>query len=155
ERIKARTDADEMLRGYLEARDQTAAGIVNEVRRAAQASGARVGVTAASSGWSIHGLRLADLLPTLGALMLPDPTDEAQEADAQVAMVRASGREIHLTVNQTGAHHVRPHTAAFEARAQRIARIGVDRVMVYNFGLLTPATLRHVGRVLRTHLGVP
>ena len=152
ELVTERCGRDQTFRGYLEAREQTARAMTEGVCRALRDSDVRVAVTGAATGWSAHGLRLADLLESVGAVMFPDPTDDPGEAEAQVALVRRSGRDIQLTVSQSGAAEVRPNRPEFEARVRRIAEIGVDRVMVYNFGLLTPATLRHVGGVLRRTL---
>jgi len=112
-----------------------------------------VGISEASLGWANHGLRLTDLLETIDALMISDPTDNAEIADAQVRAVRDAGADIEITVNQTAHHDVDPHGPGFVARARRLHEIKPDRVMVYNFGLLAPDTLAHAGSVLREHLG--
>jgi len=151
--VAERCEADEEFRGYLEAREQSAVGLVKAVRHALRRSRVRVGVSEASLGWANHGLRLADLLDTIGALMISDPTNSPEVADAQVRMVRDSGADIEITVNQTAHHEVDPHGPGLVARARRLSEIEPDRVMVYNFGLLAPATLAHTGALLREHLG--
>ena len=151
--VVERCDADEEFRGFLESREQSAIGLVKAIRHALRRNHVRVGVSEASLGWSNHGLRLPDLLDTLGALMVADPTDHPAVADAQVSTVREAGADIEITVNQTAHHEVDPHGPGFVARARRLSEIEPDRVMVYNFGLLAPVTLAHVGSVLREHLG--
>ena len=151
--VAERCEADEEFRGYLEAREQSAIGLVKAIRHALRRSRVRVGISEASLGWANHGLRLADLLDTIGALMISDPTNSPEVADAQVRMVRDSGTDIEITVNQTAHHEVDPHGPGLVARARRLSEIDPDRVMVYNFGLLAPATLAHAGQVLREHLG--
>ena len=148
-----RCEADEEFRGFLESREQSAVGLVKAIRHALRRHHVRVGVGEASLGWANHGLRLSDLLDTLGALMIADPTDHPAVADAQVSAVRHAGADIEITVNQTAHHAVDPHGAGFVARARRLSEIEPDRVMVYNFGLLAPSTLAHAGSVLREHLG--
>ena len=151
--VAERCDADEEFRGYLESREQSAIGLVKAIRHALRRSGVRVGVSGASLGWTNDGLRLLDLLDTLGALMIADPTDHPSVADAQVRTVRDARADIEITVNQTAHHDVDPHGPGFEARARRLREIEPDRVMVYNFGLLAPNTLAHASAVLREHLG--
>jgi len=151
--VAERCETDEEFRGYLEAREQSAIGLVKAIRHALRRSRVRVGVSEASIGWANHGLRLADLLDTIGALMISDPTNNADVADAQVQTLRDSGADIEITVNQTANHDVDPHGPGFIARARRLREIEPDRVMVYNFGLLAPVTLAHAGAVLREHLG--
>ncbi len=148
-----RCAADEEFRGFLEAREHAAVGMVKAVKHALRRSSVRVGVGGASLGWAADGLRLRDLLDTIGALMIADPTDHAADADAQIDVIRRARADIQITVNQTGHHDVDPHGKGFEARAWRLGDIRPDRVMVYNFGLLAPVTLAHVGRVLRAQLG--
>ena len=84
--------------------------------------------------------------------MIPDPTDDPITAKAQIEVVRQANQNIEITVNQTAHYQVDPHGAEFETRARRLAEIEPDRVMVYNFGLVTPATLAHTGAVLHNHL---
>ena len=151
--VAERCDADEEFRGYLESREQSAIGLVKAIRHALRRTDARVGVSGASLGWTNDGLRLLDLLDTLGALMIADPTDQPAVAEAQVRTVRDARADIEITVNQTAHHEVDPHGPGFEARARRLREIDPDRVMVYNFGLLAPNTLAHAGAVLREHLG--
>ena len=151
--VQQRADADEMFRGYLEAREQTASGIVQRIRHELRHTDVRTGVQAVSAGWAPSGLRLSDLLDTVGEVLLPDPTDEPEEAAAQVELARGAERDIQLAVSQTGAASARPNGPAFEERVARIADLGVDRVMIYNFALLTPDTLRHIGGLLRARLG--
>ena len=151
--VAERCQADEEFRGYLEAREQSAIGLVKAIRHALRHSRVRIGVSEASLGWANHGLRLVDLLDTLGALMVSDPTDHPKVANGQVRTVRDAGADIEITVNQTAHHDVDPHGPDFAARARRLNDIKPNRVMVYNFGLLAPATLAHVGAVLREHLG--
>ena len=85
--------------------------------------------------------------------MISDPTNNPEVADTQVRTVRESSADIEITVNQTAHHEVDPHGPGLVARARRLREIEPDRVMVYNFGLLAPATLAHAGAVLREHLG--
>ncbi len=151
--VAERCDADEELRGFLESREQSAMGLVKAIRHTLRRNHVRVGISEASLGWANHGLRLLDLLGTLGALMIADPTDHPAVADAQVSTVREAGADIEITVNQTAHHGVDPHGPGFVERARRLSEIEPDRVMVYNFGLLSPGTLAHVGSVLREHLG--
>ena len=151
--VAERCETDEEFRGYLEAREQAATGLVQAIRHALRRSRVRVGISEASLGWANHGLRLADLMDTIGALMISDPTNNSSVAEAQVRTVRDAGADIEITVNQTAHHEVDPHGPGFTARARRLREIEPDRVMVYNFGLLAPATLAHAGSVLREHLG--
>lgn len=153
EQVAERCEADEEFRGYLEAREQSAIGLVKAIRHALRRSHVRVGISEASLGWANHGLRLADLLDTIGALMISDPTDSPHVANAQVRAVRDADANIEITVNQTAHHDVDPHGPGLVARARRLREIEPDRVMVYNFGLLAPATLAHTGALLREHLG--
>jgi hypothetical protein len=150
--VEERCVIDEDLRGYLESREHSASGLVKAVRHALRRSNVRVGVSGASLGWPSDGLRLRDLLPSLGSLMIPDPTDDPITAKAQIEVVRQANQNIEITVNQTAHYQVDPHGAGFETRARRLAEIEPDRVMVYNFGLVTPATLAHTGAVLHNHL---
>ena len=151
--VAERCDVDEEFRGYLESREHSAIGLVKAIRHALRRSGVRVGLSGASLGWTNDGLRLVDLLDTLGALMIADPTDQPDVADDQVRIVRDAKADIEITVNQTAHFDVDPHGPGFAARARRLSEIAPDRVMVYNFGLLAPDTLAHAGAVLREHLG--
>ena len=45
-----------------------------------------------------------------------------------------------------------PGGPEFAARLDRIARLPVDRVAVYNFGLLRPETLGQIGGLVREAL---
>ncbi len=147
-----RSSRDDLFRGFLEARDQTAVAIVKSVWHALRNTRVRVGVTDASSGWSSRGLRLRDLLATVRTVMIPPPDEQLEEARAQVDLIRRSDRDVLITVNEQGYAWARPNGPELEARAERLAEIGVDRVMVYNFGLLTPQTLRRIGAVMRDAL---
>ncbi len=147
-----RSSSDELLRGFLESRDQTASAIVKSVSHPLQKARIRVGVTDASSGWSLRGLRLPDLLATVGAVMIPPPDEQLDEARAQVDLIRASDHDVLVTVNEQGYAWARPNGPELEARAERLAELGVDRVMIYNFGLVTPPTLRRIGAVMRDAL---
>ena len=147
--VAARCESDEEFRGYLEAREQTATRLVEGVQRALRATGTRLSLTDASAGWSPRGLRLADLLERIDGLMLPDATDEADEAKRQVALARSARREIELVVSLWGSDALGPGGPEFDARLERIAQLPVDRVAVYNFGLLRPDTLRQIGRLVR------
>ena len=100
----------------------------------------------------MDGLRLHDLLPTINALMLADPTDEAETANQQLQAVRDASTDIQITINQTAHYEADPHGPGFVARADRIASIRPDRVMVYNFGLVPAVTLAHVGSILHERL---
>ena len=150
--VAERCTTDEDLRGYLESREHSVSGLVKAVRHALRRSNVRIGVSGASLGWPSDGLRLRDVLGSLGALMIPDPTDDPITATAQIELVRHSNRDIEITVNQTAHYQVDPHGPGFENRARRLAEIEPDRVMVYNFGLVAPTTLAHAGAVLRNHL---
>ena len=150
--VAARGEADEEFRGYLEAREQSATRLVEGVQRALRATGTRLSLTDASAGWSPRGLRLADLLERVDGLMLPDATDEADEAKRQVALARSARREIELVVSLWGSDALGPGGPEFDARLERIAQLPVDRVAVYNFGLLRPDTLRQIGRLVRETL---
>ena len=150
--VAARCESDEEFRGYLEAREQTATRLVEGVQRALRATGTRLSLTDASAGWSPRGLRLADLLERIDGLMLPDATDEADEAKRQVALARSARREIELVVSLWGSDALGPGGPEFDARLERIAQLPVDRVAVYNFGLLRPDTLHQIGRLLREAL---
>ena len=144
--------ADELFGGYLEAREQTAAGLVRAVAQALEDTGVRLSLTAASAGWSVHGLRLPDLLPSIDEVMLPNPTEQPQEAGVQASLVRGARPDIALTVTEPSLEEVQPDSSEFAERVGRIAEIGVDRVMAYNFGLRRPETLRRIGEVLRATL---
>ena len=150
--VAERSEHDEEFRGYLEARDQSAAGTVKIVRRNLRKHKVRMGISGASPGWAIDGLRLHDLLDTIDALMIADPTDNKRTADEQIQALHDSTADIQITVNQTAHYEVDPHGSAFVARADRIASIRPDRVMVYNFGLVPSATLAHVGSVLHERI---
>lgn len=150
--IAARVETDEELRGYLEAREQSATRLVEGVQRALRGTGTRLGVTHASAGWGPTGLRLADLLDRIDSLLLPDPTDEADEAKRQVALARSARREIELAVMLWGSDEFDPGGPEFAARMDRIAQLPVDRVAIYNFGLLRPDTLRQIGGLVREAL---
>ena len=100
----------------------------------------------------MDGLRLHDLLPTINALMLADPTDEAETANQQLQAVRDASTYIQKTSNQPAHYEADPHGPGFVARADPIASIRPDRVMVYNFGLVPAVTLAHVGSILHERL---
>lgn len=150
--VAARCEADEEFRGYLEAREQTATRLLEGVKRALRGTGTKLSLTDASAGWSPRGLRLADLLERIDGLMLPDATDEADEATRQVALARSARRDIELLISQWGSDELDPGSPEFAARLDRIAQLNVDRVAVYNFGLLRPETLRQIGRLVREAL---
>ena len=150
--VAARCDADEEFRGYLEAREQTATRLVEGVQRALRGTGTKLSVTEVSAGWSPRGLRLADLLERIDGLMLPDATDEADETTRQVALARSARRNIELLISQWGSDELDPGSHEFAVRLERIARLNVNRVAVYNFGLLRPETLRRIGRLVREAL---
>ena len=150
--VAARGEADEEFRGYLEAREQTATRLVEGVQRALRGTGARLSLTHASAGWGPTGLRLADLLERIDGLLLPDSADEADEAARQAALSRSARRDIELVISQWGSDALDPGGPDFAARLDRIAQLSVDRVAVYNFGLLRPDTLRQIGRLLRETL---
>ena len=152
ELVAERCTHNEEFRGYLEARDQSAAGTVKIVRHALRGHKVRIGISGASPGWAMDGLRLHDLLPTINALMLADPTDEAETANQQLQAVRDASTDIQITINQTAHYEADPHGPGFVARADRIASIRPDRVMVYNFGLVPAVTLAHVGSILHERL---
>ncbi|HCU73148.1 MAG TPA: hypothetical protein DGO43_04975 [Chloroflexi bacterium] len=152
ELVAERCDHNEDFRGYLEARDQAAAGTVKTVRHALRGHNVRLGISGASPGWAMDGLRLQDLLHTINALMIADPTDEAETANKQIQTVRAASTDIQITINQTAHYDTDPHGPGFVARADRIASIHPDRVMVYNFGLVPAATLAHTGSILHERL---
>ena len=147
--VAARGEADEEFRGYLEAREQSATRLVEGVQRALRGTGTRLSLTHVSAGWGPTGLRLADLSERIDGLLLPDPTDEADEAKAQVALARSAKREIDLLVSLWGSDGLDPGGPEFAARLERIAQLPVDRVAVYNFGLLRPETLGRIGGLLR------
>ena len=88
--IAARVETDEELRGYLESREQSATRLVEGVQRALRGTRTRLTLTHAAAGWGPTGLRLADLLDRIDGLLLPDPTDEAEEAKRQVALARSA-----------------------------------------------------------------
>ena len=111
-------------------------------------------MTDASAGWSPRGLRLADLLERIDGLMLPDATDDADEAQRQVALARSARRDIELLISQWGSDALDPGGPDFAARLDRIAQLSVDRVAVYNFGLLRPDTLRRYRPALARGLGI-
>ena len=152
--VAARGEADEEFRGYLEAREQTATRLVEGVQRALRGTATRLSLTDASAGWSPRGLRLADLLERIDGLLLPDPTDEPDEAKRQVALARSARRDVELVISQWGSDALDPGGPDFAARLDRIAQLSVDRVAVYNFGLLRPDSLRHIGRLLRDALAI-
>jgi len=143
--IAARVASDEELRGYLEARDQSAPPLAHGLQRALRGTGTRLSLTHASAGWGPTGLRLDDLVDRIDGLLLPDPTDEADEAKRQAALARSARREIELVVMLWGSDEFDPGGPEFGARRDRIARLPVDCVGVYNFGLLRPETLRRIG----------
>ena len=147
--LAARVETDEEFRGYLESREQSATRLVEGVQRALRGTGTRLGLTHTSAGWGPTGLRLADLLDRIDGLLLPDPTDEADEAKRQVALARSADREVELVVSLWGSDELGPGGPAFAARLDHIARLPIDRVAVYNFGLLRPETLRRIGQSLR------
>ncbi len=146
--VAARGEADEEFRGYLEAREQSATRLVEGVQRALRGTGTRLSLTHVSAGWGPTGLRLAELSERIDGLLLPDPTDEADEAKAQVALARSAKREIDLLVSLWGSDEMGPGGPEFAARLERIAKLPVDRVAVYNFGLLRPETLGRIGGLL-------
>lgn len=150
--VAARGEADEEFRGYLEAREQSATRLVEGVQRALRGTGTRLSLTHAAAGWGPTGLRLADLADRIDGLLLPDPTDEADEAKRQVALARSARREIELAVMLWGSDEFGPGGPEFAARLDRIAELSVDRVAVYNFGLLRPETLRQIGGLVREAL---
>ena len=150
--IAARCETDEGFRGYLEAREQTATRTIDGVRRSLRGTDVGLNVTEASTGWSPSGLRLADLIDRIDGLLLPDPTDEAAEVKRQLQLARSPGRNIEIIISQWGSDVLEPFSTAFEARISRIAELGIDRVAIYNFGLLAPDTLRHIGILLNRHL---
>ncbi|MCY4113444.1 MAG: hypothetical protein OXG33_05810 [Chloroflexi bacterium] len=150
--IAARVETDEEFRGYLEAREQSATRLVEGVQRALRGTGTRLNLTHAAAGWGPTGLRLADLLDRIDGLLLPDPTDEADEAMRQAALARSARREIELVVMLWGSDEFDPGGPEFAARLDRIARLPVDRAAVYNFGLLRPETLRQIGGLVRETL---
>ena len=71
-----------------------------------------------------------------------------------MALARSARRDIELVVSQWGSDALDPGGPDFAARLDRIAQLSVDRVAVYNFGLLRPDTLRHIGRLLRDALAI-
>ena len=150
--VAARCEADEEFRGYLEAREQTATRLVEGVQRGLRGTGTKLSLTDASAGWSPRGLRLADLLERIDGLMLPDATDEADETRRQVALARSDRHQIELLISLWGSDELDPGGPEFAARLDRIAQLSVDRVAVYNFGLLRPETLRRIGRLVREAL---
>ena len=57
-----------------------------------------------------------------------------------------------MVVSLWGSDALGPGGPEFAARLDRIAQLPVDRVAVYNFGLLRPDTLHQIGRLLREAL---
>ena len=151
--VAARCETDEEFRGYLEAREQSATRLVEGVQRALRGTGTRLSLTHAAAGW--EPTRTAPGR-SAGADRRSDaagrrPTKRTRPSD-KVALARSARREIELVVSLWGSDALEPGGPEFAARLERIAQLPVDRVAVYNFGLLRPDTLHQIGRLLREAL---
>lgn len=147
--VATRCELDEEFRGYLETKEQTARQMVDRVKRALGGTNVRLTLTDVSAGWNPNGLRMPDLTDRIDGVLLSDVTGDPDETTRQVKLAQSATNDIELLVSLWASDDLGPYRDEFTARIDRITKLDVDRIAVYNFGLLRPDTLRHVGELIR------
>ena len=144
-------EADELLVEYAQVARDAAAGLVRELAAIAHRAGARIGVATPVDGTSV-GVAIEDVIDDVDVVMLAGlPNDRSALAHLVEVMAARSTRPwleyfLHppfaghgAGVIPTGIQHdlADPH---WHASLREAIGLGVDRLSLYNYGLLTEDT---------------